>query len=613
MMFRAPLLRLLLACAALAGAAPAHALAAAPTSPVRVDGITPRSLADDEVYGASSRTITGRSAAGVAGAYVGPQSLLVIRAYYSGEGWAAVTDPSMAQYDPAEIQSRLTSSASSSGAMLYAQSDGQVSLTGLNGPDADVSDWFTLGTTMPRLASGACDANTIRTQALAAATTAGDSPGSYDHVMIVFPYTTACSWAGLGQVGGKITWINGFFQNDAVVDSAVAAHEIGHNLGVQHASSLACTQPSADPSVAVLTSTSCTLPLSSSNPSASDVPVMEYGDPFDMMGTMGYTFPWRGTELMSTWHRAQLLELPEASQQTATAEGAYTLKAAQSGSGVRLIRIARGTGPSTMAELALEYRPADSTFDQWALSGSTPTAGGVLVRLVPTLTTSSYSYLLDGTPETRQQYVGPTSSGAFVGAFDAAWRDAALRPGRSLVDQPSGIEITVDSVTADSATIELHGGLLSTNAAAVTPTPTPTPAPAAPTPMPDPSYALLPTPAPAPAPTPTPTPSATPDPSGSSSGPSGRPKLLWPVARKGTIRLTSTRRVTVRFPGAGRVSASLGTRWYSSRTGSTVTFKLPASAVANATIRFRATQGSLTSARTATMRVRRGVVTFSAS
>jgi len=584
------------------GALAAEASAADAPSPVRIAGVTPRSTVDDEVWGQGS---TGRSAtarAGVTGAAIGQRALLVLRVYYDGEKWPAVGDPSMDQYSVSEVQKRLTTAATSSRAMLFAQSGGQLSITGMNGADADVSDWLTFPGTLPRDGNGQCNADAIRIQALAAATTAGLTPNLYDHVMIIFPLVSPlrdCPWAGLGQVGGHITWINGFYGSPGqdLVDSGVAAHELGHNLGVSHASSLACTQTSADPATAILPSTTCQLPTSATNTSTTGVPTMEYGDPFDMMGTFGYGFPWRGTELMSTWHRAQLLELPEPQQQVVSTAGTYVLHAAGAADGLQLLRIARGTGAPATAELALEYRPAGTGFDRWDLDPvSWPPSGGVLVRLVPSLTTAAFSYLLDGTPETGQHYVGPSNDDTFRIAFRAAWRDAGLQVGRTLIDQQSGVSVTVTAATADTATVHLTGGALSP----VTPTPTPAPT-SAPTPAPTPTPAVSPTPTPTTAPgvvSTTPTLAA--------------PQLLFPAARQGTARLTRTRRIVVSFPGAGRVTAAIGSSWFSARSSSTATFRLPRSAVSRTTVRLRATQGSLGVPVVATLRVRRGVLTFTA-
>ncbi|MFN7135728.1 MAG: hypothetical protein ACK4N5_26885, partial [Myxococcales bacterium] len=347
------------------------------------------------------------------------------------------------------------------------------------------------------------------------------------------------------------TWVNGLYADDKLVDAAVIAHELGHNLGVAHAASLACTTAAAgEPSVALLASTNCKLPRSSSDSSTAQ-PVTEYGDPFDMMGTYSYQFLWRGTELMSSWRRAQVLQLPTASQQVVTTAGTYTLESSAASSGRRLIRIARGTGSASgMPELALEYRPAGATFDQWALDSQT---GGVFVRRTPGLNDSGLSYLLDGTPATRQPYVD--ASGA---EFQKAWRDAALQPGRSLRDAATGIMVRVNGVAGTTATVTLSGGPLGS---LPTSTPTPTPVPAStPSPLPaTPAPTATPT-TPAPptaAPTPEFLPAASTLPPSSGAGlppatqsdrlPVLAPSLVWPASRKGVRRLAATRKIIVSF------------------------------------------------------------------
>lgn len=492
--------------------------------------------------------------------------------------------------------------------MFLAQSEGAITFRGRSGPDVDVSPWITLPGAVP-IAGGQCDTATMVNTAATQPAAEALEPELYDHVMVIFPFTSDCSFAGLGEIGPLkfdsegdklplITWINGLYVNDEQVDSAIAAHELGHNLGVRHAASLACTTVSpADASVAVLGSTSCTLPVSAANPSSSASPTSEYGDPFEMMGTQLYTFLWRGTELMSTWRRAQLGQLPDAAQQTATIEGTYELAAANGTTGVRLLRVPRATGSSTYAELALEYRPAGPVggdFDAWWTDPiTTPSAGGVFARLVPAITSPGKSYLLDATPQTRQQYVGPTGNGDFHAQFRGAWRDAALAPGRSLVDQASGLRVRVLSQTADSATVEVTGGPL-----APVPTPEPVPVPVA---------APTPTAAPAPVATPTPAPSSAPD--ASTVATIRPPQLLRPVGRGSAVRLTANRRIEVRFGGATRVTARIGTRWLKAVDGARASFQLPRSAVGSSTVQLRATApGNVV--RTATLRVRRGVVTL---
>lgn len=626
-----PLRALLVAALLLAAGLPVAAQAERSTS-VRINGITPRSLGEDEVE--LPHRPTGRSGpvgrSGLPTAVTGDRTLLVLRVYYDAEGWAPTSTLETQGYSESGIQDRLTGNSSSAAAMFTAQSGGAITFRGMNGPDADVSPWLTLPGAVPTL-SGQCDTTTMVNDAAALPAADALHPELYDHVMVVFPFTSDCSFAGLGEIGplktdGQgnplplITWLNGIYANDEQVDSAVAAHELGHNLGVRHASSLACTTVSpTDSSVAVLGSTSCTLPLSASSPSSSAIPASEYGDPFEMMGTQLYTFPWRGSELMSAWRRAQLRQLPDPAQQTVTAEGTYELSAANGGAGVRLLRVPRGTGSSTYAEVALEYRPADavgSDFDAWWTDPiTTPSAGGVLARLVPVLTSSGKSYLLDASPETRQEYVGPQGNSTFHNQFIGAWRDAALAPGRTLLDQASGLSIRVVAQTATTATVELTGGPLSSPIGpGATPTPTPSP-----TPTPAPSSTPTPTPAPTPTPIagPTPTPGAgsvvgTPTPAGTTATTAslGVAELLWPVRRGKVLRLSATRRIAVRFVGATRVTASIGSRWSKAVSGAQATFQLPRSAVRASTVRLQATSGPGGPSRTATLRIRRGVVSI---
>lgn len=607
------------------------AIGRAEPSGMRIAGITPRAFGDDEVELPQRTAPSGRSTpvgrAGLAGAVTGDRSLLVLRLFYDGEGWPSTSTLDSSGYAVAGIQDRLTGSTTSASAMFAAQSGGAVTFSGLSGAPVDVSPWLTKAGAVP-LSNGTCDTSTMASDAFALAQAQGLPLMSYDHLMIIVPFTADCPFAGLGEIGPVktdlygtqqplVTWINGLYAGEEQIDSAVAAHELGHNLGVRHAASLACTTVSpSDPAVAVLGSTSCTLPLSASNPSSSAVPASEYGDPFEMMGTQLYTFPWAGTELMSTWRRAQLLQLPSTAQQTITTAGTYQLDAANGGTGPRLLRIARGTGSSTYAEFALEYRAPGAEFDAWWLDPVTdPAAGGVLVRLVPTLSTSGRSYLLDAAPETRQQYVGPQGNQAFHEQFLGAWRDAALEPGRALTDQASGITIRVLAQTATSATVQISGGALGTEQTpSVTPTPTPVPS-------------ATPTPTPTPAPTPTATPAPTPTPAPPGDGASGAgatapsatplaiaaPQLLWPVRRGTSLRLSATRRVAIRFAGATRVTATLGKRRLAAASGSQLAFQVPRSAVRASTVRLQASGPDGTASRTATLRIRRGVVTFSAS
>ncbi len=93
----------------------------------------------------------------------------------------------------------------------------------------------------------------------------GFNYNNYDHVLYILPKVSVCNWSGFGQVGilssqgntlGKNTFYNGYN------DIGVYAHEIGHNLGLEHAALKSCT----------------------SSTRQTDCDVAEYGDSLDPLG-----------------------------------------------------------------------------------------------------------------------------------------------------------------------------------------------------------------------------------------------------------------------------------------------------------------------------------------
>ncbi len=116
---------------------------------------------------------------------------------------------------------------------------------------AEPIGWYTLPTT-----STTCNSSGWATMAQNAARADGWEPNSYNHVVFAFPNVPACGWSGLGQVPGRFTWLN------QAMSHGVAAHELGHNLGLFHSHSRRCSTGPLDGT--------CT--------------VDEYGDTFDVMG-----------------------------------------------------------------------------------------------------------------------------------------------------------------------------------------------------------------------------------------------------------------------------------------------------------------------------------------
>jgi hypothetical protein len=104
---------------------------------------------------------------------------------------------------------------------------------GLTSLSFTVAGWYTIAAT-----DATCDHYTWSTQAEAAATKAGVSLSAYDRLVFAFPKASACSWIGMGNLGGSRSWINGTYTLKNV------AHEQGHNFGNHHSKALKCASSS---------------------------------------------------------------------------------------------------------------------------------------------------------------------------------------------------------------------------------------------------------------------------------------------------------------------------------------------------------------------------------
>jgi chitodextrinase len=271
-----------------------------------------------------------------------------------------------------------------------------VSLTGT------VFGWYTIP------ASNAnCAWDTWRSQAVSAANAAGANLAAYNHVIYAWPHTSSCGWAGLAFMPGRDTFNNGAF------GLRVIGHELSHNFGIHHASSVSCTSGG----VRVAVSSSC---------SAS-----EYGDPFTIMGS-GSTFHNDGEQV------GELGWLQAGEVRTVVPGGSYSIEpvlGTHAGT-VKLLRVARGDGTWFYIDVRA---PFGSYFDRW---GSADLAvNGVMIRISPdaAVPTSSprVTKLVDTHPET------------------ATFSDAPLAVGRTLVDSVSHLRITTESLDAGGAVVRI--------------------------------------------------------------------------------------------------------------------------------------------------------------
>ncbi len=319
----------------------------------------------------------------------GAQSTLVILVNFQDA-------PSNQPWTLAQVQSEVFGGSGTSG-YLQEASYGQTSLTG------NVYGWYTIA-----VSSTVCDTNQIATAANNAASAAGANLAAYTRLVYVFPYTSACGWAGAATIGGSPSqsWINGGGTTTNALSLGVFAHEMGHNLGLYHSHGLDCGS--------VTLSGQCT--------------VWEYFDSLDVMGS--------GQGHYNSFQKERLGWLNYGSSPpiiAATASGTYTLapyEAADSNS--KALKVLKFTNPVNGASYYyyLEYRQPLG-FDSF-ISGmaSQNITNGVVIHLAQDGNPNS-SDLLDMTPDS---------------SIDFDWNDVALAAGATYSDPDAGVAITTQSV-----------------------------------------------------------------------------------------------------------------------------------------------------------------------
>jgi hypothetical protein len=344
-------------------------------------------------------------------------------------------------YTPAFAAGVAFTNATSVAAYYDATSSSQLTLAG------DVLGWYTIPHT-----NANCAISTWASSANTAAAAAGVDINAYDNVVYAFPTAASCPWGGLAQMPGRSTWLNG----TGAMALRTMAHELGHNFGTHHASTLNCN----DGGVRVSLSST-----------ASNCSTYEYGDPFTLMGQANQS---QHTNLS----RGNFGWLQPANTTTVSAGGDYMLTPVEDGdtNGVRAIQIAR----TSSTYLTLEFRQP-AVFDTFLATA--PVVNGISVRITAGYSVGLQSQLVDSTPATT------------------SFMDAPLQAGQTLVDPVSGVSITTVSVSSAGAIVHI--------AFVTDPTPAPTPTSSAtatpsPTPLPTPSPTPAPTATPAPTPTPTP-------------------------------------------------------------------------------------------------------------
>ena len=268
----------------------------------------------------------------------------------------------------------------------------------------NVFGWYTLPIAQT------CSPDNIAAYANQAATAAGIDLSLYPRRIYVIPQNSACTWSGMGTVGGSpsSTWLNGSLYRGTVT------HEMGHNLSLWHSHSLDCG--------ATTLGSSC-----SRN---------EYGDPFDTMGN--------GVVHYNAFQKERLGWLNYGSSpRIATVEsngGTFTLEPyAVASSGTKALKVLKSTDPTTGKKTwyYVEFRQPIG-FDS-DISRFPRAVNGVLVH-TGTDGNGDSSDLLDTTPNSSM-------------TDDIS--DSPLGVGQSLTDSANSITISLQSVSSSGATVSV--------------------------------------------------------------------------------------------------------------------------------------------------------------
>jgi chitodextrinase len=279
------------------------------------------------------------------------------------------------------------------------ESYGQLAVTG------DVFGWYTVP-----FSNATCDFGSWATAVQSAAAAAGVTLANYTNIVYASPYASSCGWSGLAFLPGSESWNNGY------MNLATNAHELSHNFGVHHASTLSCTVNGVRVALSA---------------NQSDCSLSEYGDPFSVMGS--------GSSREShSEAKAQMGFIPSADRLDVTASGTYSVGVNEvSASTPKVLRIAR-TGAANQY-FYLEFRqPAGTYFDNF--NASDPVVQGITIRIAQDYPNLVQSWLVDTTPAT------------------STFNDAALAFGGTFTDPLSGVSITTRSVSSTGASVAISFG-----------------------------------------------------------------------------------------------------------------------------------------------------------
>jgi len=389
-------------------------------------------VAGNQVYPRRNAGSPGASPSGVAAAaVVGTRQVAVIVARYSDQTGYPVT--------LAQAQDTFADNATASVKEYW-----ETTTRGLVTTTTSVYGQWNLGIPQCPGGSSSYSFSALVTAANNAAASHGVSLASFDHIVIWTQGVCGQAFAGVGSLPGRYVhmahdWVEYPFDQPAV-SAMVAAHEMGHNLGLYHAQGLACFDGSNDQ-----------VTLNGTCQSAA------YDDEYATMGGVGAP----DHALLDADRLLSLGWLDSGEWQTLDAVGTYDLVPTYSATpGVRLLRIARPTIPVSGGQTGawtIEIRStlAGAAWDQFVATPGYPD--------LPTVTTGvSIRYSEDQYRETTGQlgesYLVDSVADGYKDGYGnpiVDFFDAPFQVGETFTDSIGGFTVYVDSVSGSGASVTI--------------------------------------------------------------------------------------------------------------------------------------------------------------
>lgn len=250
----------------------------------------------------------------------------------------------------------------------------------------------------------------ITTVGVQAAQRAGIDLSSYQTYFFVGPTATQCG-GGIATVGGSpgLALIRANIYGAGNSQAGVIAHELGHNLGLWHSHSYACSTAIYSPNI--------------------DCGLIEYGDYFDVMGG--------AANLAESPHfnASDKNNLGWLSPQVVASTGNFTITPYEAtGAAVKSLEI-EPPFPSTADAFYLEFRqPIGFDSDLWAFGG-TPPYNGLVVHLA-----GNPDFILNMDLANTQSYGPPTP---------------ALTPGEKYTDYANRFSVTAVSASPSALQVRV--------------------------------------------------------------------------------------------------------------------------------------------------------------